>query len=75
MGSAHGPGGAGTLSHKFPRIIIYGGMKVVQGKFGSYLELDIKEDKTKEFFKFLEEIFLRVGGSCLGEKCWNIKFD
>ena len=31
-GSAHGPGGAWTLSHKFPRIIVYGGMKVVQGK-------------------------------------------
>ena len=38
---------------KFPRIIVYGGMKVVQGKFGNYFELDIKDDKTEEFFKSL----------------------
>ena len=25
---------------------LYGGMKVVQGKFGNYFELDIKDDKT-----------------------------
>ena len=60
-------------SDSFPRIIIYGGMKVVQGKFGNYLELDIKDDKTEEFFKSLEETLLRVGGGCLGEKPWNIK--
>ena len=36
-------------SDKFPRIIVYGGMKVVQGKFGNYFELDIKDDKTQEF--------------------------
>ena len=59
-------------SDKFPRIIVYGGMKVVQGKFGNYFELDIKDDKTEEFFKSLEETLLRVG-SCLGEKPWNIK--
>ena len=29
-------------SNKFPRIIIYGGMRVEQGKFGNYFELDIK---------------------------------
>ena len=40
-------------SNKFPRIIVYGGMKVVQGKFGNYFELDIKDDKTEEFFKSL----------------------
>ena len=57
-------------SDKFPRIIVYGGMKVVQGKFGNYFELD---DKTKEFFKSLEETLLRAGGGCLGEKPWNIK--
>ena len=51
----------------------YGGMKVVQGKFGNYLELDIKDNKTEEFFKSLEETLLRVGGACLGEKPWNIK--
>ena len=38
-------------SNKFLRIIVYGGMKVVQGKFGNYFELDIKDDKTKGFFK------------------------
>ena len=48
-------------------------MKVVQGKFGNCFELDIKDDKTEEFFKSLEETLLRVGGSCLGEKPWNIK--
>ena len=48
-------------------------MKVVQGKFGNYLELDIKDDKTEELFKSLEETLLRVGGGCLGEKPWNIK--
>ena len=33
-------------SDKFPRIIVYGGMKVVQGKFGNYFNLNIKNDKT-----------------------------
>ena len=47
---------------KFPRIIVYGGLKVVQGKFGNYFELDIKDDKTEEFFKSLEETLLRVSG-------------
>ena len=36
-------------------------MKVVQGKFGNYFNLDIKDDKT------------RAGGGCLGEKSWDIK--
>ena len=48
-------------------------MRVKQGKFGNYFELDIKDDKTKEFFKSLEETLLRVGGSCLGETPWHIK--
>ena len=60
-------------SDKFPQIIIYVGMRVEQGKFGNYFESDIKDDKTEEFFKSLEETLLRVGGSCLGEKPWNIK--
>ena len=60
-------------SDKFPRIIVYGGMRVEQGKFGNYFELDIKEDKTEEFFKSSEETLLRVGGGCLGEKSWHIK--
>ena len=48
-------------------------MRVEQGKFGNYFELDIKDDKTNEFFKSLEENLLGAGGSCLGEKSWNIK--
>ena len=60
-------------SDNFPRIIVYGEMKVVHGKFGNYFELDIKDDKTEEFFKSSEETLLRVGGCCLGEKTWNIK--
>ena len=58
---------------KFPRIIVYGGMKVVKGKFGNYFNLDNKDDKTKTFFKSLEETLLRVGGGRLGEKPWHIK--
>ena len=58
---------------KFPRIIVYGGMRVEQGKFGNYFELDIKDDETEKFFKSLEETLLRVGGGHLGEKPWNIK--
>ena len=60
-------------SDKLPRIIVYGGMKVAQGKFGNYFELDIKDDKTEELFKSLEETLLRAGGGCLGEKPWDIK--
>ena len=60
-------------SDKFTRIIVYGGMRVEQGKFGNYFELDIKDDKIEEFFKSLEETLLRVGGGCLGKKPWHIK--
>ena len=45
-------------------------MKVVQCKenlFGNYFNLYIKDDKTEEFFKSLEETLLRAGGGCLGE--------
>ena len=58
---------------KFPRIIVYEGMKVVNGKFGNYFNLDIKDDKTEEFFKSLEETLLRVSSGRLGKKLWNIK--
>ena len=57
----------------FPRIIVYGEIKVVKGKFGNYFELDIKDDKTEKFFKSLEETLLRAGGGRLGTKPWNIK--
>ena len=46
---------------------------MVKEKFGNYFNLDIKDDKTKEFFKSSEEILLRVGGWHLGKKPWNIK--
>ena len=58
---------------KFPRIIVYGGMEVVKGKFGNYFNLDIKDDKTEEFFKSLEETLLRVGGGRLGQKAMEYK--
>ena len=48
-------------------------MRVEQGKFGNYFELNVKDDKTEELFKSLEETLLRAGGICLGEKPWNIK--
>ena len=48
-------------------------MKVVQVKFGNYFELDIKDNKTEEFFKSLVETLLRASGGSLGEKPWNIK--
>ena len=46
---------------------------MVQRKFGNYFELGIKDDKTEEFFKCLEETLLRANGGCLGDKPWNIK--
>ena len=46
---------------------------MVRGKFGNYFELDIKDNKTEEFFKSLEETLLRAGGGGLDEKPWNIK--
>ena len=58
---------------KFPRIIVYGGMKVVKRKLGNYFELDIKDVKTEKFFKSLEETLLGIGGGRLGEKPWHIK--
>ena len=60
-------------SDKFLRIIVYGGMRVEQGKFGNYFELDINDDRTEEFFKSSEKTLLRAGGGCLDEKPWNIK--
>ena len=39
----------------------------------NYFELDIKDDKTEEFFKSLEETLLRACGGCLGKKPCNIK--
>ena len=39
------------ISDKFPRIIVYGGMRVEQGKFGNYFELDIKDEKLRSSLK------------------------
>ena len=39
----------------------------------TFFELDIKDDKTEEFFKSLEETLLRVSGGRLDEKPWDIK--
>ena len=46
---------------------------MVKGKSGNYFNLDIKDDKTEEFFKSLEENLLRVGDGHLVEKPWHIK--
>ena len=48
-------------------------MRVEQRKFGNYFELDIKDGKTEELFKSLDETLLRASGGCLGDKPWNIK--
>ena len=50
----------------------YGG-KSLGGRFHPPGLDRVKDDKTKEFFKSLEETLLRVGGGRLGEKPWNIK--
>ena len=55
-------------SDKFLQIIVYGGMKMVQGKFESYFKLDIKDNKNEEFFKSSEETLLGASGGCLGKK-------
>ena len=57
---------------KVPNIRVYGGMKVVKGKFGKFFELDIKDDETEEFFKSLVEQLRMLAGICLDEKLWNL---
>ena len=54
---------------KVPLFVIYGVIRLD----GNYLEIDIKDDKTEEFFKSLVECLLRVGGGCLNEKPWHMK--
>ena len=54
---------------KVPRFIIYGVIRLD----GNYLETDIKDDETEEFFKSLVECLLRVGGGCLNETPWHMK--
>ena len=40
------------------RFVVYGGIRLA----GNYLEIDIKDDETEEFFKLLVECLLRVRG-------------
>ena len=54
---------------KVPQFVVYGVIRLD----GNYLEIDIKDNETKEFFKSLVECLLRVGGGCLNEKPWHMK--
>ena len=45
-----------------------------QGKFGRFLELDLKDDESEEFFKSLGDQLKILAGGCLDEKPWNLKF-
>ena len=54
---------------KVPRFVVYGIIRLD----GNYLEIDIKDDETEEFFKSLVECLLRAGGGCLNEKPWHMK--
>ena len=58
---------------KVPNIRVYGGMKVVKGKFGNYFELDLKDDETEKFFRILGEQLQSLAGAYLDEKPWNLK--
>ena len=58
---------------RVPKIQVFGRMKVVKDKFGRYLELDLKDDETEEFFKSLEETLSRVAGGWLSGKPWDFK--
>ena len=52
-----------------PRSAVYGVIRLDR----NYLETDIKDDETEEFFKSLVECLLRVGGGCLNKKPWHMK--
>ena len=54
---------------KVNRFVVYGGIR----SDGNYLEIDIKDNETEEFFKSLIECLLRVGDGCLNEKPWHMK--
>ena len=58
---------------KVPNIRVYGRMRVIKGKFGQFFELDLKDDKTEEFFKLLVDQLKSLAGICLDEKPWNLK--
>ena len=61
----------GDNRSKVPNIGVYGGMKVVKGKFGNYFELDLKDDDTKKFFKILGEQLQSLALAYLNKKPWN----
>ena len=63
----------GNDHKRVPNIRVYGGMKVVNGKFGRFLEVDLKEE-SKDFFKSLGDALKSLAGSYLEEKPWNLKF-
>ena len=46
---------------------------MVKGKFGNYLELDLKDDDTEKFFKILGEQLQSLAGAYLNKKPWNLK--
>ena len=54
---------------KVPQFVVYGVIRLD----GNYLEIDIKDNETKEFFKSLVECLPRDGGGCLNEKPWHMK--
>ena len=58
----------GDDRRRVPNIRVYGGMKVVKGKFGQFFELDLKDEETEEFFKSLGEQLRMLAGNCLDEK-------
>ena len=62
----------GDDCHKVLNIQVHGRMKIDEGKFSRYLEIDIDE-KSEEFFKLLEETLSRLAGVHLNEKPWNLK--
>ena len=53
----------GDDHRRVPNIRAYGGMKVRQDKFGKFLELDLKDEESEEFFKLLgEQLWILAGG-------------
>ena len=59
---------------RVPNIQVDGGMKIRQGKFGQFFELDLKDDESEEFFKSSGDQLKILAGGCLDEKPWNLKF-
>ena len=68
------PAGASGYLDYFPKILVYGGMKLVtqsgfEGMHGARtLCIDIRDGEMERFFIELIETLLRVGGDCINEK-------